>query len=277
MAHIFNLTPKERKQRQIDRLNEEPGELDDGYDCKLCKNRGMIFHMTEEKCPDGSTYYGETSKPCQCVAIRANIRRMKKSGLEKIVRDCTFEKYETPEEWQKSIKAAAEKFVAEVHELKNKWFFMGGAIGCGKTHLCTAISREFLLQGKEVRYMLWVDESKKIKACANDEAKRLQLIEPIKNAEVLYIDDLFKVPRDMSGNVMQYPTAADLSLAYEIINYRAGNPDLITIISCEWYVSEIQMLDSGTGSRIYDKTKPNAINISRDEKRNYRIRDMNIV
>lgn len=279
MAHIFDLTPKERKQRQIDRMNEEPGDLNeaDGYNCEKCKNRGFVFHMTEDKAPNGETVYGETSTPCQCRVIRNSIRRMKRSGLENIVKDCTFDKYEVTEAWQESIKAAAEKFAAEVHSLDKKWFFMGGAVGCGKTHLCTAIARKLLLDGCEVRYMLWVDESAKLKAAVNDGSKYLELIEPIKNAQVLYIDDLFKVQRDKRGNVVQNPTPADFKLAYEIINHRSMNPDLITIVSCEWYVSEIVTLDYAVGSRIYEKTKTNAINISRDENRNHRTKDMQVI
>ena len=259
-------------------MNEEPGDLNeaDGYNCEKCKNRGFVFHMTEDKAPNGETVYGETSTPCQCRTIRSSIRRMKRSGLENIVKKCTFEKFEVTEPWQKHIKEAAEKFAAEVESLENKWFFIGGGIGTGKTHLCTAIARKLLYDGHSVKYMLWVDESTRLKAIVNDDVKYSELITELKTAEVLYVDDFFKIVRDGYGQELK-PTAADIKLAYEIINHRYQHPELITIISSERHIGEIEGIDSAVGSRIYEKTRGNAYNIARDKNRNYRTRDMQVI
>lgn len=251
-------------------MNDNVGDLNevDGYNCESCKNKGMIFYVSEEG--------RETTRACRCMKIRKSIRRMKASGLEHIISKCTFDKYEDTEDWQKQMKEKAMEFAKTVDSLENKWFFIGGAVGSGKTHLCTAIVRELLHKGREARYMLWMDESAKLKASATDEAKRREILESIKNVDVLYIDDFFKIIKSKGGEELP-PTAADVKLAYEIINYRYNNPQLITIISSERHLGEIEEIDSAVGSRIYEKSKHYACNIARKPDRNYRIRDMDMI
>lgn len=272
------LDPKEWAERQCKSLNNEPGTLNeyDGYDCEICKNKGFVMFLDES-----SGTYNEVSRECKCMKIRKSIRRMKKSGLEGSISRCTFEKYEAVEDWQKNIKEKALAFVEKVenpveNSVNDKWFFIGGAVGCGKTHICTAIVREFLKQGKEAVYMLWVDESTKLKSVINDAERYSEIIEPLKRAEVLYIDDFLKIVKGQNGDELK-PTAADLKLAYEILNYRYQQSDLITIISSERYVSEIEEIDSAIGSRIYERTKNNVCNVKRDKKRNYRVKDMKMI
>jgi len=276
LEHSYS--PLELAERQCKSTNESTGDLDkyDGYNCDLCRNKGYISYPKEEIWRDGTKHYGEMTYDCKCMKIRNSIRRMKASGLEHIISKCTFDKYEVTEDWQKVLKDKAMEFVANVDSLEHKWFFAGGAIGCGKTHLCTAIVREFLHKGKEARYMLWMDESAKLKAAATDEYKRSAMIEGLKNVDVLYIDDFFKIVRGQGGDELP-PTAADIKLAYEILNYRYNNPKLITIISSERHVAEIEAIDSAVGSRIYEKTKGNACNIARKPERNYRMRDMQTI
>ena len=145
----------------------------------------------------------------------------------------------------------------------------------GKTHLCTAICREFLLSGKRVLYMLWRDEIGKIKEAAQgaklaDDSENLrQILDKYKTAEVLYIDDLFKTGKSQD-NINPKPTAADINYAFEIINYRYNNPSLLTIISSELSEDELIDIDEALGGRIYERAK--AITIAKDRRRNYRIR-----
>ena len=260
--------------------NEEPGDLHthDGYNCKACLNRGFIWDF-EERGPyveGGEPVYTEVTRECACMKVRANIRRMKNSGLEPIIKKCTFEHYQATEDWQKTLKTAAMDFAAGVDGLESKWFFMGGGVGSGKTHLCTAIAREFLYAGKEVRYMLWVSDANKLKSVVNDAQAYGEIIEPLKNAEVLYIDDMFKPAKDYNGHEMK-PTTGDIRLAYEIINHRYQRPDSITIISSERYIAELEEIDSAVGSRIYEMTRQNAYNIAKDPGRNYRMKDMKVL
>jgi hypothetical protein len=139
----------------------------------------------------------------------------------------------------------------------------------GKTHLCTAICREFLLSGKKVIYMLWRDEVVRLKAIVNDADEYRELIDKYKTADVLYIDDMFKTGKAPDGSNLKI-TGGDVNVAFEIINYRYNNPSLLTIISSELSEDDLLEIDEATGGRIYERAKAFTIGKSRD--RNYRIK-----
>lgn len=256
------MTPRDYEQFKIDGLNNTVGNRneEDGYDCPICKNKGYIVKLVEN---EGS--FSQAVADCKCIPIRNSIMRMKRSGLKDIIKDYTFDKFLDTEPWQKAIKQAA----VEYSKNPEGWFFLGGQSGAGKTHLCTAICREFLLGGKRVIYMLWRDEIVKLKAMVNESEEYRDLIDKYKTAEVLYIDDLFKTGKDKDNSV-QKPTAADVNVAFEIINYRYNNPSMITIISSECTEDELLDIDEAVGGRIYERSKAFSIGKSRD--RNYRMR-----
>ena len=230
---IKNETPEERQvrlkqecEKKCKSLNETVGNLDkqDGYNCDICKNKGYTFFAKEV-----NGMYAEYATECKCMKTRRVINKLQRSGLKNIIKDYTFDKYKADELWQKTIKQIAIKFVKDE---ESPWFFIGGQSGCGKTHICTAIAAYYLKRNKSVRYMLWRDEIVKIKALVNDDEAYSRAIGDLKTAEVLYIDDLFKMGKDANGKV-QFPTVADINIAFEILNYRYNNRNLITIISSE--------------------------------------------
>lgn len=269
LANVKPLTPKEAAQRNADSYNEQEGDrhLLDGYHCDICKNKGFISVVRERKDFRGNELFEEFLTPCKCDKIRKSIARMKRSGLEDLFKKYTFNNYVVEEPWQKSIKEQAMIFAEKPEAI----FFIGGQSGCGKTHLCTAIAREVLMQGNELRYILWRDESVKLKSAINNDEKYQSLIEELKRVDVLYIDDFLKVPIGQDANK---PTSADLSLALEIINNRY-NAKLVTIISSEWTILEIIGFDEALGGRIYELAgSENCKNVKKDKKRNYRIRDI---
>lgn len=259
------MSPKEREQHRVDSFNSSEGNRnkDDGYDCRICRNHAMICKLVEE--PDGS--YSHTYVPCRCEEIRRSIIRMRRSGLKNIITDYTFDKYEATEPWQEALKGAAMEYAHA--KQPEGWFFIGGQSGAGKTHLCTAICREFLLEGRRVMYMLWRDEVVKLKGLVNDAAEYGALIDKYKKAEVLYIDDLFKTGKGPDGDI-QRPTGADVNIAFEIINYRCNNPELLTIISSECTEDDLLDIDEAVGGRIIEKAR--AFSIAKDRKRNYRLK-----
>lgn len=136
----------------------------------------------------------------------------------------------------------------------------------GKSHICTAIAAHYIKAGHDVKYMLWNEESKKLKALVNDTSYQ-DHIDVYKNVDVLYIDDFLKVRNGES------PTVADINLAFEIINNRLIQNDKITIISSEKMLDEIMEYDEATMSRIYQKTGTYKLNIGRDKSRNYRLKE----
>ena len=237
-------------------MNALAGDLNDGVSCATCSNKGIEFATENGRI---------VSRECSCMIQRRNLRRLRQSGLMSVVERYTFDAYIATENWQKKLKHGVMRFAQNVESLQNRWLFIGGGVGSGKTHLCTAASVE-LMKKYDMRYMKWVDEAQEIKACVNDSERYTQIMHPLKTSEVLYIDDLFKAA----------PTGPDIRLAYEIINSRYQDDRLITIISSEKHVAEIEEIDSAVGSRIYEKARGHTFNLKKDKNRNYRIRDMNV-
>lgn len=285
MGHIFDavaaMTPREREQFKVDSYNRSKGPLctgwregdkehpGDGYDCPKCLNRGNFLRVEDI---DGD--FRQYAEDCECLQVRANLRRFRASGLGNIIEECTFDKYEASATWQQIIKGAAMEYSQKL----DGWFFLGGQPGCGKTHLCTAICREHLLAGRHVRYMLWVDEAQKIKGVANESDEYEALIAPLKSADILYIDDFFKAGfkfDDKTGKKKRVqPTAADIRLAYEILNSRVVGQKP-TIISTEYSLEGIIDIDEALGSRINQMCKRGTYNysIDADRSKNYRLRN----
>lgn len=263
MGTTFDMSPRDYEQFKVDGLNSTEGNRneEDGYNCDICRNKGYVVKLAEH---ENGTFY-QVCTDCKCVEIRNSIMRMKRSGLKDIIKDYTFEKFQDTENWQKAIKSAAMEYAKE----PEGWFFLGGQSGAGKTHLCTAICREFLLAGRRVKYMLWRDDVVKIKGAVTDSEEYSRLIDEYKTIDVLYIDDLFKTGKD-NFNQAQKPTGADINVAFEIINYRYNNPKLLTIISSELTEDELLDIDEAIGGRIYERAKAFTIGKSRD--RNYRIK-----
>lgn len=257
------LTQEQREKTYADLFNSSSGSLNeqDGYDCEICHNKGLIMraYQAENGC------WSTACRECKCMDVRRSIKKMERSGLKNIISDYTFEKYQAAEPWQKTLKEAAVSY-AQQHE---GWFFIGGQSGAGKTHLCTAICRNFLLAGTSVKYMLWRDDIVKLKGCIGEPEQYEAMMTEYKSVAVLYIDDLFKTGKGSDG-AKQRPTAADINIAFEILNYRYNDPKLLTVISSECTIDDILDVDEATGGRIFEKAK--AFSLKPDKAKNYRLR-----
>ena len=248
---------EEYLQNQCDRLNCLPGDWK-GLDCPDCRNKGIVY-LVQDSCI--------VHRECGCMGIRGDLQRMERSGLKNLVEQYTFDRFVDQEPFQKKLKAGALDFLRN-HD--RQWFFAGGQVGAGKTHLCTAIAVAFLKKGMGVRYMMWCDDSAKLKSVVNDCEEYERRIQPLKTIPVLYIDDFFKTSLDDKGS-KKMPTQADIRLAFEILNYRYNN-NCITILSSEWTVDEILHCDEAVGSRIYQRTKEHCFVIGQDRRKNYRLK-----
>lgn len=256
------MTAEQYERQQCEWANSNIGKLNetDGYNCPICKNKGVIYLLQK------NPYSGHNEmvmRNCECMNIRNTLLRAKKSGLNNILSDYTFQKYETTENWQREIKTKAQEFCKDASA---KWFYIGGSTGIGKTHICTAIAGHYIKQGKECRYMLWRDDAVKLKQLVNDYAEYQRMINEFKQAEVLYIDDLFK----SQGGAE--PTKADINLAFELLNNRLMDKSKITIISSEFMILEALEFDEATIGRVYQQTGKYKIDIARDRSKNYRLK-----
>ena len=174
---------------------------------------------------------------------------MRRSGLQHIIQDYTFAKFQATEPWQQKLKAAAQAYAQSLEG----WFFFGGQSGSGKTHLCTAICRKALHQGRQVRYMLWRDDVSRIKAVANQGEEYNAAIAPYKHAELLYIDDLFKTGRSFDSRSPRYTAK------------------LPTIVSSECVLDDLIQIDESLAGRIAERAK-NLFELGLDRGKNYRLR-----
>ena len=234
------------------KLREEPGI----YDCDICGNKEMYAFLDD----NGECKYAL----CKCKETRKTLKRIKNSGLEKLIENRTFDKYNATEKWQQAIRDKAKEFVEDNQQ---QWFFIGGQVGSGKTFICTSIIAEFIKQGRQAMYMVWCDDIIGLKATSNSNYDSYEKrMNELKKAQILYIDDFFR------NEDNETPTQADIKLAYNLINYRYNNPELITIISSQFMLSDILRFSEAIGSRINEKTKNYQINLPPDIKKNYRLR-----
>ena len=211
--------------------NDLDGILTD-YDCPRCRNKGWIAYN------DGKG--GIRYEPCDCMTQRYARRQIRLSGLSALLEDYRLDNYETPEPWQESALAKAREYAEGPGK---SWFYIFGSPGTGKSHLCTGICGALLESGHDVRYMLWRDVSRELKAVVNDTAFN-ELAAPYKRCAVLYIDDFLK------GGMGD----ADKRLAFELLNsrYNSRRP---TLVSSELSIDTVLDWDEAIGSRIYERAK----------------------
>lgn len=244
------MTEEEMAQRQAEADNRIRGQLK-GIDCKKCLNRG---YYTVANGAHVSVVI------CSCMEARKSLKLIERSGLKEMLVRYTFQNWQTPEPWQRKALNLAESYLQN----RRGWFLAAGKSGSGKTHLCTAICGELLRSGIDVRYMLWRDTAVTAKAVVNTDGYDA-IIEPLKRASALYIDDLYKTGKG------QQPTTADVNLAFELLNYRYNEKDKLTIISTERTFEELLDIDEAIGSRIYERSRGYRLDFR--NKPNWRLRE----
>lgn len=255
---------------KCDAMNSIRGTLDPGeYDCPLCLNRGFF---AEIKTVDGLDYLVSTD--CKCKNRRRAIRRLKKSGLQDVVKDRRFENFVTDSTLQQRMKTAA----LDYSEQGKGWFFIGGQCGCGKSHICTAIFREWLLSDVDAVYLSWIQFADSMKSLLyRDVDAYSSRMDEIKHADALYLDDLFKVGNITGGNAR--PSAADLTLAFKILDFRYQHPEMPTVISTEYNIDDIQrVIDPALAGRIAERCGAMfTVSISHNPEYDYRFHSVTTI
>lgn len=243
-------------------MNENVGNLNeqDGHNCDICKNKGVVYFIKKNPL---TGWEEMTMRDCKCAAVRRTLRRAAKSGLGNILSDCRFDKFETSEEWQADLKSKAQAFCADDAA---KWFYVGGQSGAGKSHICTAIAGHYIRAGADCLYMLWRDDAVKLKALVSNYEEYQRQINEFKNIPVLYIDDFLKTKNG------EEPTAADIHVAFELLNFRLLDKEKVTIISSEFSIFRALEFDEATIGRIYKEAGKYIVTIDADVNKNYRLR-----
>lgn len=228
--------------------------------CALCMDDGFI------RIKEGEYYF---VKKCVCLIAKESEQRIRSSGLSHVLDNWTLKSFTTREPYQKQMLDAATRYIKAIKSGEKPWLFIGGAVGSGKSHICTAICGE-LLKMHYVRYFQWQTDARRLKGYANDPETYDELLNRYLNVEILYIDDLLKTK---NAGVLN-PTDADIKVAFELLNgrYAANKPMIIT---SEWLLSELMDADEGTFSRVFEKTNGFRVEIKREKGRNYRMLEEN--
>lgn len=244
------------EQRKADRYNRSRGTLT-GIDCGECLNRGNYLRITVNE-RDGVS---EDYEPCRCMAARRSMDRLRQSGLEEGVRRCRLDNFRVEEEWQRRVLRTAEEYIEDAD---GAWFFIGGAVGAGKTHICTAICGEYLMR-MPVMYAIWPEELQRLKATQFDDEEYSPRMRSLMNVDLLFLDDFLKITAGKE------PSATDIRIAHELLNHRYVARKR-TIISSERYLSEIVDIDQATGGRIAERAKGYTLNLQRAKAKDYRMK-----
>lgn len=233
--------------------NAKRGKLT-GYDCPKCLNKGLIAVVE-----DGE----ERMQKCGCAEIRRTMKAIDDSGLAPLLQGYTFDRYKANTPLRIQIKRSAEQNAKS----DSAWFFIGGQVGFGKTHICTAIVGEMLRRGIPCKYMLWRDVMSELYGARFDDDYYAAVVGRFKRAAVLYIDDLYKGMKSARGGERE---TMERNATYEILNHRYIN-GLKTILSSEYTVDELMEMDQAVGSRIYERTRGSAWGITKDIAKNARL------
>lgn len=240
---------KEFLEVKAEYYNSQPGNLR-FYNCEKCKNKGYIEYITEE--------LNESMRPCECMKVRSCYQAMAQNGFtEESIERMSFENFhDNSAEWQTKMKAIAKRYVES--DL-SQWLLMSGMSGTGKTHLCTAVAKELMSKGHDVKYVLWHDVVRRISAFKFRPEEYERYMKDVINSEVLYIDDLFKSEKTEKG------------IAFEVINarYIGRKP---TIISTELNLQSIEEIDRAIAGRIEEMSRGFCAQIKEAPDRNQRKR-----
>ena len=216
--------------------------------CERCGDTGLVDIVA-----DGRAMMAR----CECDARRKTLLALKRSGMEKSVEQFRFDNFCTEQAFQRLMKERCERFLAQDEQ---RFLYIGGQSGCGKTHIGTAVCAALLARGVEMAYITFPALMNELKSRVNDE-DYAQTVRRYGTVPLLYIDDFMKFK----------PTQADIAHAFEVINLRVVN-DRITVITSERELDEIVAADEALGGRIKQMCGEFAVGIGRGEGRNWRLK-----
>ena len=216
--------------------------------CEACNDSGLVVVME-----DGQRKYGH----CACAEKRRTLLAMKRSGLESSFDKFRFDNFCTGAQYQQRMLDVCRAFI---NQEAQRFLFINGQTGTGKTHIGTAVCAHYIGLGRRTLYTTYAQLMSELKCCVNDEAYGSTLYR-YGDAAVLYIDDFMKFP----------PTEADKKHAFELINLRVVKGG-ITIITSERTLDDIMAIDEALGGRIKEMSGEFAFSVAYEEGRNWRLK-----
>ena len=226
------------------------------YGCEKCKDTEWIL-TTDESGLQYATH-------CTCWEKKAAKRLLTASGISEEDSSKGSKAFDTfGENALINAKETASRYYSDFLKIEKERvssIILCGASGRGKTTLGMAISNNLIHRCIGVRYMPYRDEITRLKQEVTDEYAYNAHIGRLKNARVLFIDDMLK------GRV----TESDTNILYEVINHRYL-ARLPLIISTEKTTQELLEYDEAIGSRLLEMSKGYIVEFDKSTL-NYRLR-----
>jgi DNA replication protein DnaC len=198
--------------------------------CSLCRGTGWkLVRRT-----DGP---GTVAVACDCGMQDRAERVMERARIPKRYEHCDFESYSTDltdgktwtaqhEQSLKQAKLLAQSFVRDYPASSEKGLLLMGPSGVGKTHLAVAALKELIRRGHAGLFSDYRELLKEIQASYNaaSESTEMGILEPIRNTEILVLDDLGA----------SKPSAWVLDIIGLVLNARY-NEKLVTILTTNYF------------------------------------------
>lgn len=227
----------------INRLDSPKAGAEPQFKCALCEDVGYIIQ-------------GDKVKECSCRKVSELARKRKNAGITPHLSKMQFADFDysfyTTEQRGKNRStyrdnarltvAAAQRFSESIKKGEStEGMLLMGNVGCGKTYLAASIANDLVEHNVDVKFVVVPDFLDELRYTFADTtaAKELELMERVKSASVLILDDL---------GAHNY-TDWSIKTLFSIINYRV-NYELPMIVTTNLSVEEIEDL---IGSRIYSR------------------------
>lgn len=251
------------------------------HDCDKCNDAGG---WTEEKESDmsynGIPLKNEVWVKCGCALQREVQRIVKSSSITEEFQKMGFKNYEV--EGRPSLVKEMRDIAVEYYQnfmniknIKENSISFMGQVGCGKTHLLSAISNGLMKEHRiPVMYFPYVEMMDEISK-DNFENKN-NIIRKAQEVEVLFMDDLFKpTSKDVRGELVTLPRATQFeqTIIYSIINHRYLNNKPI-LLSCELSYLELLNINEAIGSRLFEMSAEYTSQIESNPMLNWRMRKL---
>lgn len=248
------------------------------YNCSKCKDEGG--YLVRKKAGETTLLQNGTEvilqydtdewQQCECAKIRQLNRLIKSSAITEEFQKMSLKNFSTEDVHPKVVemKSKANQYYAafdEIRGFRQNSIMLIGQPGCGKTHLLTAISN-YLMHAKQVPVLYFPYKDGMNNIAANSFERKNEIMDRMKEVDVLFIDDLFK---PIGGKVDVKPWRAEV--IFEVVNYRYLNNKPL-LISSELSLDDMLYIDEALTSRLFEMAQDFTVTIPKDMKVNYRLR-----
>ncbi|AVF25071.1 ATP-binding protein [Paenibacillus larvae] len=244
-------------------ISQKPVEAN--YACHKCKDEFGYFKKSPQ-IVNGEEWLMDVWVTCDCVEKRRLQRLFQASAITDEFAKKTFDNFKLGQvhEIVREAYAVANEYVRDFDKLRSQRsnsIALLGRPGAGKTHLLMAVANTLLARGIGVVYFPYVEGFNELRKDLDQLDERVRRLQ---QAEVLFIDDLFKGRSE--------PTEWQKEQLFAIINYR-NLQKLPMLISSERNFAQMVDIDEAIGSRLRDMARGMTVTIIGNKDLNYRMRE----